>query len=81
MMRKIRLAVLTLACAACLKAPEVLACPVCYGSSDDEILRGAGMSVLFMMGITYAMLLSGVAVVVVLYRRRRRQEAAKIETI
>lgn len=81
MMRRIRLCALTLATAALLKAGEALACPVCYGSSDDEVVRGAELSVLFMVGLTYALLVGGGVLAVVVYRRRLRQQAEKIETV
>lgn len=78
--RRCRRFVLLLAGAAFLKAPDALACPVCYGASDDEILKGAELSVLFMVGITYALLMGGAVLAVVLYRRRLRQLAANNET-
>ena len=80
MIRRLRLLTLTLFTVALLKAPEVLACPVCYGSSDDEVIRGAELSVLFMVGVTYALLMGGGVLAVVLFRRRARRRVAEIET-
>lgn len=53
-------------------AAESLACPVCFGESDAPIVKGAEMSILFMMGVTYTLIGSGVAAFFVLRRRRRR---------
>jgi len=47
-------------------------CPVCFGESDAPIVKGVQMSVLFMVGITYSLMFSGVAAVLVLRRRALR---------
>ena len=63
--------ILTLLAMLAVAAP-VLACPVCFGESDAPIVQGAEMSILFMMGVTYTLIGSGVAAFFVLRRRRRR---------
>jgi membrane protein implicated in regulation of membrane protease activity len=47
-------------------------CPVCFGESDAPIVKGVEMSVLFLVIVTYGLLISGVAMVVFLRRRARR---------
>lgn len=59
-----------------LMAAESLACPVCFGESDDPIIKGLQSSILFMVGITYTLILGGVATFIFLRRRARRLEAA-----
>jgi hypothetical protein len=61
--------------------PNALGCPVCYGNSDDQIVKGAQISVLFMAGLTYVLLLSGAGLAFFVYRQRlRRRFAAPGET-
>ena len=55
-------------------AADSLACPVCFGDSDDPIIKGLESSVLFMVGITYTLILGGVATFIFLRRRARRLE-------
>ena len=52
-------------------AAPSLACPVCFGESDSPIIEGAQSSMLFMIGVTYTVIGSGVAAFVVLRRRSR----------
>ena len=59
-----------------LVAAESFACPVCFGESDDPIIKGLESSVLFMVGITYALILGGAATFIFLRRRARRLAAA-----
>ena len=47
-------------------------CPVCFGDSDDPILKGAQASVLFLGGVTYFLLGGGVTSFFLLRRRARR---------
>lgn len=56
-------------------APSVSACTVCYGETDNAYLRGAEHATLFLVGVTYTLLLGGVAVLVTLRRRARRRLA------
>ncbi len=62
-----------------VSASQAFGCPVCYGESDDQIIRGAELSVLFMVGITYTILMGGGALSFFLYRRRVRLSAADVE--
>ena len=61
-------------------AGDAFGCPVCYGDSDDEILRGAELSVLFMVGLTYSLLVGGGALSFFLYRRHLRRRREALET-
>lgn len=47
------------------------ACAVCYGDSDSQMVQGLEASVLFMVGVTYFVILGGVACFVLLRRRAR----------
>lgn len=68
-----RTIVLCLATAAMLAgAAGAFGCPVCFGESDDPIVKGAQASVLFMVGVTYFLLGGGVTTVFLLRRRARR---------
>ena len=60
-------------------AAESLACPVCFGESDDPIIKGLESSILFMVGITYTLILGGVATFIFLRRRARRTADATAE--
>jgi heme/copper-type cytochrome/quinol oxidase subunit 2 len=72
MKRNTTLILLTLAVAVLVIAPQAFGCPVCYGESDDQIVQGAQMSVLFMAALTYLLLVGGAVLTFVLYRRRLR---------
>ena len=60
-------------------AAESLGCPVCFGESDDPIIKGLESSILFMVGITYTLILGGVATFIFLRRRARRMAEATAE--
>ncbi len=51
-------------------ASTSLACPVCFGESDSPIIKGAEFSILFLMGVTYALIGGGFATVIFLRRRQ-----------
>jgi hypothetical protein len=53
-------------------APASLGCPICFGESDAPIVKGVEMSVLFMVGVTYFLILGGGATFLLLRRRARR---------
>lgn len=53
-------------------ATSAFGCTVCFGESDHPIVKGAEASVLFMVGVTYTLLGSGVAAFFLLRRRARR---------
>lgn len=52
-------------------AGQSLGCAVCFGDSDAPIVKGVEMSVLFMVGVTYSVILGGIAVFFLLRRRAR----------
>jgi len=47
----------------------LLACAVCFGDSDSDMARGARLSVLFLLALTYLVMGGGVAAF--FYARRR----------
>jgi heme/copper-type cytochrome/quinol oxidase subunit 2 len=58
---------------AAVSAVPVFACPVCFGESDSPIARAADLSVLFMMIVTYAVIVGGIAAFFVIRVRARRR--------
>ena len=75
-MSRSRLLVLSLATVALLSiAASSFACPVCFGDSDDPIVKGVEASVLFMVGVTYFLLFGGLTTFILLRRRARRLAA------
>lgn len=60
-------------------AEPALACAVCYGASDDPIVHGAELSVLFLGVLTY-LLIGGGALAVVLHRRKLARRSPAEET-
>ena len=56
--------------------PSALGCPVCYGKSDDQIVKGAQMSVLFMAGLIYLLMLTGAGVAFFVYKQSLRRRSA-----
>ena len=61
-------------------ASASFACPVCFGDSDDPIVKGLEASVLFMIGMTYFLIFSGVVAFILLRRRARRLQEQAVET-
>ncbi len=53
-------------------ATHAFGCTVCFGESDDPIVKGAEASVLFMVIVTYTLLVGGVVTFILLRRRARR---------
>ncbi len=53
-------------------AGPALACPVCYGNAEGQMIDGAKASVAFMGVLVYALMGGGVAMVVVTRRRAAR---------
>jgi len=53
-------------------APAAFGCPICFGESDAPIVKGVEMSVLFMVGVTYFLILGGGATFLLLRRRARK---------
>lgn len=54
------------------QAPVSFACPVCFGDSDEPIIKGLEMSILFMIVTTYFLIIGGVVCFFLLRRRARR---------
>ena len=80
-MRRQRLAWVLLVLAMALSASASWACPVCFGDIDDPIIDGLEMSILFLVGVTYFVIVSGVAAFILLRRRARRLASQTIETV
>lgn len=58
-------------------AAPSFACPVCFGDSDSPMAHAANMSILFMMIVTYALIVGGVATVFVLRLKARKKALAE----
>jgi hypothetical protein len=52
------------------------ACAVCYGKAGGDMIDGARVSVLFLLGLVYLLLLGGIAAFVMARRRRGAPAAA-----
>ena len=76
--RRLALALWVLALAAFGKVAE--ACPVCFGETDAPIVQGIEASVIFMVGVTYCLILGGVAMFIILRRRALRLQREQAET-
>ena len=50
-----------------------LACPVCFGDSDSPMAKAVNLSVVFMVIVTYVLILGGVATVIALRLKARRK--------
>jgi hypothetical protein len=65
-------------------ASPVWACSVCYGDKDSAMVQGAGAGVLFMLLLTYALLVFGFGGMAALWfvrsRRLRRDDPATSST-
>lgn len=57
-------------------AAPSFACPVCFGDSDSPMAQAANLSILFMMIVTYAVILGGLATVFVLRMKARKKALA-----
>ncbi len=55
-----------------LQGPVLWACSVCYGAAESPVIKGAEMSILFMMLVTYLTLGGGVIGFLLLLRKRRK---------
>jgi heme/copper-type cytochrome/quinol oxidase subunit 2 len=67
------LAVLALAASWAWAAPS-FACPVCFGDTDSPMAGAANLSILFMMIVTYVVILGGLATVFVLRMKARKKQ-------
>jgi len=61
---------------AILTAAPAMACAVCGGDKDSDMVKGALSGVVVMVAITYAVLLSFAGVGVMFFLRARRLSAA-----
>lgn len=61
-------------------APSSDACTVCFGKSDSAIVDGVQTSVLFMIGVTYFLLVGGVVTFLLLRRRALQQEQRQADS-
>jgi hypothetical protein len=57
----------------------LLACAVCFGGSDSDMARGARLSVLFLLALTYLVIGGGVAAF--FYARRRARAGERLAQI
>ena len=48
------------------------ACSVCYGAAESPVIRGAELSILFMIVVTYLTVGGGIIGFLLLLRRRRK---------
>ena len=58
-----------------LSAAPVAACAVCYGAAEDPMIEGTQLAIVFMLGLTYAVVGGGVAVALVLRKNARKGES------
>ena len=56
-------------------AAPAFGCPVCFGETDSPMVHGVQASVLFMVAVTYTLIVSGLVTFFVLRRRALRQSA------
>ncbi|HEX9736774.1 MAG TPA: hypothetical protein VGG06_32815 [Thermoanaerobaculia bacterium] len=59
---------------AALAAAPVWACAVCFGETDSPMARGAELSIMFMVGVTYVVIVGGVAAFLALRFKARRNQ-------
>jgi hypothetical protein len=55
---------------------DLLACSVCWGAAQDPVVHGTKLSIVFLLGLTYALLGGGVGMVVLLRRKALRAAGA-----
>ena len=79
-MTRRKLILLSLSLALAFYASTSWACPVCFGDVDHPIIEGLEASILFLVGVTYFVILSGVAAFLLLRRRARRLAAHPTRT-
>ena len=53
-------------------AGDALACAVCYGQAEGDVISGAKLSILFLGALVYVVIGGGVGVLFALRRRVRR---------
>jgi hypothetical protein len=57
-------------------AAPAFGCPVCFGETDSPMVHGVQASILFMVAVTYTLIVSGLVTFFVLRRKALRQSAA-----
>jgi len=57
-------------------AAPAFGCPVCFGETDSPMVHGMQASVLFMVAVTYLLIVSGLVTFFVLRRKALRNAAA-----
>ncbi len=55
-----------------LRAPAVQACAVCFGKSDDPMVRGAAAGVIFLAIVVYGVLFSFAGIAGLFFLKARR---------
>lgn len=61
---------------ALLMPAQTLACSVCWGASQDPVVHGTKLSIVFLLGLTYLLLGGGVGMVFLVRRKALRAAAA-----
>jgi flagellar basal body-associated protein FliL len=55
---------------------HLLACSVCWGASQDPVVHGTKLSIVFLLSLTYLLLGGGVGMVFIVRRKAIRAAAA-----
>jgi hypothetical protein len=55
---------------------HLLACSVCWGASQEPVVHGTKLSIVFLLGLTYLLLGGGVGMVLLVRRNALRTAAA-----
>lgn len=58
-----------------LSTAPAAACAVCYGAAEDPMIEGAQLAIVFMLGLTYAVVGGGIAAALVLRKNARKGES------
>ena len=75
-----RIVWLVLILAMLVPASASFACPVCFGEVDHPVIDGLQASIIFMVAVTYTVILGVVVAVILLGRRARRLQLAQQST-
>lgn len=71
-MKKLTHALLAWIAMAFVMGQAAWACSVCYGAAESPVIRGAEMSILFMIVVTYLTVGGGIIGFLLLLRQRRK---------
>jgi hypothetical protein len=55
---------------------HLLACSVCWGASQDPVVHGTKLSIVFLLGLTYLLLGGGIGMVFIVRRKAIRAAGA-----